>query len=457
MAKPLQKKEYQKFLIEVKETIQKQQVEAFRKVNQTLLELYWQIGEKIAQKQEELKWGKSVVHKLSEDLQKDFPGIRGFSSQNLWRMYNFYLAYHHKDRLKALLSAVGWSHHIVILTKVKEDIAREYYLRATARFGWTKNILAHKIDTGDFERFALSHSNNFSQTLPEPAQKQAKLAIKDHYMFDFLEMGDDFAERELEEELIQHMQQFIMELGIGEFAFLGRQFKIEVAGEEFFIDLLFYQRTLKSLFAVELKVKKFEPEYIGKMNFYLSALDNQVRKEGENPSIGLILCREKNKTMVEYSFANFTKPMGVATYSLENSLPPQYKGLLPSPEVLHQEMEQWEKKKLASQHPQITGTGSEKEIPIPPRKTVRTTARVTAKAAKKKAPLKARQLRFLKSAKVGERVSTSLYASRLNISSATAQRDLKDLEDRTMVRRLGKGRNTVFEIVWLEKTDSAGK
>ena len=422
---------YHKFVSEIQSTIQKAQLEAYRKVNKTIIELYWFIGKKIVESQEKYRWGKAVVVNLSTDLQRVFPGVRGFSVQNLWRMRNFFLAYHQNPKVQSLLGDVGWTHHIVLLEKVKDKLAREYYMLSVKRYGWTANVLIHKIESGDFERFAVSRSHNFEQTLPEETRNHATLAVKDHYVFDFLEMKDEYLERELEDALIKHLPDLIMELGYGEFAFLGRQFKVTVGDEEFFIDLLFYHRSLRALIAFELKVVKFEPEYVGKMNFYLKALDMHVRKKDENPSIGIILCKEKNETIVEYAFSDMDKPMGVATYAVKKSLPYEYQGILPSPEEIGRKLKEYQER--IESHRNV-----EEKSPI---------TDFSQYKFDKSSDLNIRQTNFLQNMKIDSQITSSEYAEKMKVSLSTALRDLKDLHKNGYVKKLGKRKNTVYKIL----------
>lgn len=345
MKEKIDPKDYNHFFQEILFLIQEAQLESYRRVNKILIGFYWTLGEGLAKNLEKYKWGKGVVKNLSKDLQHSFPGIRGFSERNLWNMRKFFLAYHQDAEVQPLLEQIGWSHHMIIIDRVEDPLAREYYIRATRKYGWTARVLMHKIDVGDFERFAISDSHNFEKTLPEHIQKQAKLAIKDSYIFDFLEMEEEHTERELEDGLIRNLQNFILELGLGEFTFVGRQFRITVDEEDYFIDLLFYHRTLQSLVAFDLKTGKFKAEYAGKLNFYLAALDRQIRKKHENPSIGIIMCREKSKTTVEYAFSDIQKPMGISTYHLHKALPKEYQGLLPSPQDLRRKVNEWDKER----------------------------------------------------------------------------------------------------------------
>jgi predicted nuclease of restriction endonuclease-like (RecB) superfamily len=272
------------------------------------------------------------VENLARDLQREFPGIGGFSASNLWRMKIFFDTYVRREKLAPLVREIAWAHNIVIMEKCKDDLEREFYIRWTKKYGWSKNILIHQIESKAYERTFLNQTN-FDKTLPEPVRAQAKLAVKDDYMFDFLELGDEYSERRLEQALLMRVDRFLREMG-GMFAFVGNQFRLEVGGEEYYIDLLLYHRKLRCLVAVELKIGKFLPEHVGKMQFYLTALDNRVKEKGENPSIGLILCKSKNKTVVEYALLQSKKPIGVAAYRAVSALPRELKGQLPAPEQI---------------------------------------------------------------------------------------------------------------------------
>ena len=274
-------------------------------------------------------WGKAVVKQLAADLRTECPGVGGFSASNLWRMKAFFEAYTGLEKLAPLVREIGWSHNLAILERCKDPLEREFYLRMTRKFGWSKNVLVHQIDNQSYEKSLLGQTN-FDQALTPELRAQAKLAVKDEYTFDFLELGKEHSERELERALIARIEDFLRAMG-GMFAFMGSQYRLEVDGKEFFIDLLLFHRRLRCLVAIELKVGEFLPEFVGKMQFYLTALDRQVRQEDENPSIGIILCKEKSRTIVEYALHDAKKPIGVATYEITKTLPKALKGQLPSP------------------------------------------------------------------------------------------------------------------------------
>jgi predicted nuclease of restriction endonuclease-like (RecB) superfamily len=282
--------------------------------------------------QDKESWGKSVVELLSKDLQAEFSGIRGFSMQNLWYMRQFYLNYRGNQKLQPMVGEISWTKNLVIMSKCKDNLQREFYIRMTRKFGWTKNVLIHQIENQSYEKTLLGQTN-FEQTVPDEVRHQAKLAVKDEYTFDFLELGEDHLERELEKAILLKLEKFLLEMG-GMFAFIGSQHRLEVDDEEYFIDLLLYHRALKCLVAVELKTGKFLPEYVGKMQFYLAVLDDKVRMPDEAPSIGIILCKTKNKTIVEYALRESNKPIGVAQYKIVKTLPDEMKNLLPTPEQI---------------------------------------------------------------------------------------------------------------------------
>jgi len=322
--------DYVSLLGEIKQRIRSAQYEALKVVNKELISLYWDIGRFIMERQKGETWGKSVVKRLADDLQAEFPGIMGFSASNLWRMRIFYETYAQNEKLAPLVREISWSKNIVIMEGCKDKLEREFYLRMARKFGWTKDVLIHQIENQTYEKTLLGQTN-FDQTLPEDIRNQAKLAIKDEYTFDFLELADEHSERQLEMAILTKVELFLREMG-GLFAFVGSQYRLEISGKEFFIDLLLYHRRLKCLVAIELKIGEFLPEYVGKMQFYLAALDDLVRMADENPSIGILLCKSKDKTIVEYALRESNKPIGVATYRIVTVLPNELKGQLPEPD-----------------------------------------------------------------------------------------------------------------------------
>ena len=324
--------DYPALLAEVKACIQSAQYAALRSVNRELVGLYWDIGRLIMERQQSAGWGKAVVVQLATDLQAAFPGTGGFSASNLWRMKSFVETYSGTEKLAPLVREIGWSHNLIIIERCKDMQEREFYLRMTSKFGWSKNVLIHQIDNQSYEKSLLGQTN-FDRTLPPALRAQAKLAVKDEYAFDFLELGEQHSERELERALLARIEDFLRTMG-GMFAFMGSQYRLEVEDKEYFIDLLLFHRRLRALVAIELKIGEFEPEFVGKMQFYLAALDAQVRQEDENPSIGIILCKEKTRTIVEYALRDARKPIGVATYAITKTLPKELKDQLPSPKAI---------------------------------------------------------------------------------------------------------------------------
>ena len=320
---------YSRFLLLIKERIRRSQYEALKAVNRELIALYWDMGRMIVGRQKKHGWGKAVVESLAKDLQKEFPGVQGFSAQNLWYMRQFYAEYHGKSKLQPLVGEISWAKHLVIMAQCKDDLEREFYIRMTRRMGWTKNVLIHQIENRSYEK-TMVNQTNFGKNLPKPIRQQAKLAVKDEYTFDFLELGEEHSERELERAIMAKMDRFLREMG-GLVTFAGSQYRLEVGGQEYFVDILLYHRHLRCLIALELKIGAFLPEYVGKMHFYLTALDRHAKGPGENPPLGIIVCKTKNKTVVEYALAQTGKPIGVATYTMTTKLPENLKKELPAP------------------------------------------------------------------------------------------------------------------------------
>ena len=329
---PAKPGDYPRLLAEVKERIRAAQYEALQAVNTELVGLYWDIGRMIVERQADADQGASIVEHLAEDLRAEFPGISGFSRRNVFYMREFYLLYRDDKRVQPLVAQIGWSHNLVVLQRCKDTLEREFYIRMTRKFGWSKNALIHQIENQSYEKSMLGQTN-FNKALTPELRARAKLAVKDDYTFDFLELGEERGERELERALIARVEDFLRAMG-GVFTYAGSQHRLEVGGEEFFIDLLLYHRRLRCLVAVELKTGKFQPEFVGKMQFYLAALDDLTRQEDENPSIGIILCKEKNRVVVEYTLRDAKRPVGVSTYEVTKTLPKELKGQLPSAEEM---------------------------------------------------------------------------------------------------------------------------
>lgn len=328
----LEQSTYINFLTNIKQRIRDAQYSALKAVNKEQIQLNWDLGKMIVEKQEQLGWGKSVVEQLSKDLQKEFVGQSGWSVQNLWYMRKFYLEYCNNENLQPLVGEIAWTHNVLIMSKCKDDLQREFYIRMTKKYGWTKNVLIHQIEANSYALYN-TNQTNFEQTLPEKYRNQAIFAVKDEFQFDFLDLADKHTERELEIALINNIRNFLIEMG-GEFSFIGNQYKLVENGDEYFVDLLLFHRRLKSLVAIELKVGEFIPEYTGKMQFYLNLINDTVKLDDENPSIGIIICKSKKRTRVEYALRNSNQPIGISTYTITNKLPKEMEGLLPSPQKI---------------------------------------------------------------------------------------------------------------------------
>lgn len=329
---PIISPEYLDFRNEITSRIRSAQYEALKAVNKEMIALYWEIGRRITEQQTALGWGKSVVENLSRDIQKEFPGIKGFGARNMWDMARFYTEYQSNEILQPLVAEISWSKHTVILTKCKETRQRQFYILATKKYGWTKDVLINKIEAKTYENYLLGQSN-FDLTLPETIKNQAMLALKDEYTFDLVGLSEEHSEYELEQAIIKNIRAFLMEFG-PDFSFVGNQYRIEVDGKEYFIDLLLYNRRLQAMIAIELKIGEFQPEYKGKIEFYLNVLNDTVKLPHENPAIGIIICKSKSRMIVEYALKSSTMPIGVATYSLSSELPEAYKELLPTSEEI---------------------------------------------------------------------------------------------------------------------------
>ncbi len=362
MTEKLSHPDYPAFLASLKDRIFRARISAARAVNRELVLLYWDIGRGIAEKQETAGWGDAVVERLAADLRAEFPDVRGFSAANIWRMRQFYEALSSESFLaqavrvlgptrsgatsggflaqavRELAASVPWGHHVFMLGKINDPAARLYYLRATAQLGWSRKVLLNQIKAGAYERAVIEKkTHNFALALPEHLAEQADEMLKSWYNLEFLGIGRAMKERELEDRLIARLQQFILELGYG-FCFVGRQYRLALGRKEYFVDLLFYHRFLKALVAFDLKIGPFEPEHAGKMDFYLNLLNDKERAPDDRPSIGIILCAEKDDIEVEYALKAKTNPIGVAEYQLQPKLPAEFKGRLPTARQLSDAM-----------------------------------------------------------------------------------------------------------------------
>ena len=290
---------YLNFKNEITARIRSAHYEALKAVNKEMIALYWEVGLRITEQQMTLGWGKSVVENLSRDIQKEFPEIQGFGVRNMWDMALFYTEYQSNEILQPLVAEFSGSKHIVILTKCKETRQRQFYILATKKYGWTKDVLINKIEAKTYENYLLGQSN-FDMTLPDSIKNQAILALKDKYIFDLIGLAEEHSEYELEQAIIKNIRAFLMEF-VTDFSFIGNQYRLEVDGKEYFIDLLLYNRRLQAMIAIELKIGEFQPEYKGKMEFYLNILNDTVKLPHENPAIGIIICKSKSCTIVEYA------------------------------------------------------------------------------------------------------------------------------------------------------------
>jgi len=336
-------KSYKTFIGEVKQKIYSAKTKAIMSANTLMIELYFDIGKNIVLNQKQQGWGKSIVEQMSKDLKSEFGEKSGYSTQNLWYMRQFYLAYKDFPNLQQLVGEIPWGSNILIFTKCKDITRREYYIKKTVEYGWNRNVLTHHISTKRFERDDENEkSNNFPISLSSELSELATDIIKSEYNLEFLNIADNVHEREVENSLIENMKKFLLELGYG-FSFIDNQYKVTLNENDYFIDLLFFHRKLNALVAIELKVGKFKPEYAGKMNFYLNLLNDKVKMPHENPSIGIILCASKDTLEVEYSLLNTSAPMGVSTYTINHKLPNELVNTLPTHEELKNQLLKGEK------------------------------------------------------------------------------------------------------------------
>lgn len=329
--------EYSNWIEGLKSKISKARIKTALQINTQLLTLYWELGKEISEKVESAGWGSKVMDQIAIDLKHAFPELKGFSRRNLYAIRQWYQFYSTKfEFVPQTVAQIPWGHNRLIISKVKNLDEAEFYCNQCIHHGWSREQLDIQIDKRLYKRLGKS-ANNFGATLPEQQSKIAKEVLKDPYNFDFLGLHDDAQEREIENELVMHITQFLLELGKG-FAFVGRQFKIEISETDYFIDLLFYHLELRSYIVVELKAGKFKPEYAGKLNFYLSAVDSQVKKEYDNPTIGILLCKKKDKIEAEYALRDINKPMGISEYRLTEAIPENLKTQLPSIEELESDL-----------------------------------------------------------------------------------------------------------------------
>jgi len=340
--------DYKIWLADIKSRIRNVQIKAALKVNAELLNFYWELGADIVAKQEKTTWGDGLLPQLSKDLMAEFPEIKGFSRTNLLYMRKWYLFYRdisgnvpqlvgqmQRANFKEIFQ-IPWGHNREIISKCRTREEAIFYVQSTILHNWSRSVLVHQIESGLYQREGKS-VNNFAITLPKPQSDLARETLKDPYIFDFLSMTKEYTERDLESGLINHITHFLLELGAG-FAFVGRQVQIHVGEKDFFIDLLFYHTRLHCYVVVELKTVDFEPEHTGKLNFYIKAVDSQLRKDGDQLTIGILLCKSKDTLVAEYALSDIHKPIGVSEYQLTHSLPEELKGSLPTIEEIEAEL-----------------------------------------------------------------------------------------------------------------------
>jgi predicted nuclease of restriction endonuclease-like (RecB) superfamily len=327
---------YSDWLTDLKHRIHHAQQRASLAVNRELIQLYWQIGQDILQRQAEQGWGAKVIERLAHDLRTAFPEMKGFSRSNLMYMRAFAESWPDAEIVQQAVGQLPWGHNLVLLSKLKDASQRLAYAQATLEHNWSRNVLVMQIETGLLARQGKAVTN-FEARLPKAQSDLARESLKDPYRFDFLNLTEEAQERAVESALVRHVTEFLLELGAG-FAFVGRQVLLDVGGEDFFIDLLFYHLKLRCYVVIELKTGKFKPEHLGQLGFYLTAVDRQIKGEQDNASIGLLLCKSKNKVVAEYALSDKNQPMGIAEYKLQEALPAELETDLPSIEQIEQEL-----------------------------------------------------------------------------------------------------------------------
>lgn len=336
-------KEYSDFLEQLKDRIATNRYKAALAVNSKLISLYHHIGTEILKRQKEHGWGAKVIDQLSKDLRSAFPEMKGFSPRNLKYMRKFAEEYPDVEFMQQVAAQLPWFHTVIIMDKIKDSKERLFYLQKAIEHGWSRSIMVMKIELELYRRQGKAVTN-FKDKLPSPQSYLAHYTLKDPYIFDFLSIGDEAHEREVEKGLVGHMEKFLLELGEG-FSFVGRQFHLDVGDKDFYIDLLFYHLKLRCFIVIELKDKDFKPEYAGKMNFYLSAVDDLLKHANDQPSIGLILCKSKDDVLAKYTLKDMTKPIGLAEYRITENLPENIKTALPTIEELEAELSKISDKK----------------------------------------------------------------------------------------------------------------
>lgn len=329
---------YTQILDGIKAEIRQSRLKAILSANAYMLALYWRIGKTIQEQQERANWGDKVTERLADDLKREFPDMKGLSHRNIKYMWQFAIVHPDFTIGQQPAAQLPWGHHMLLLDRVKDEQQRNFYMQKAVENGWSRNILNLQIKSGLHARLGGAVSN-FDATLPTPQSDLAKQVFKDPYIFDFLTMSDDYYEKDLEKGLIDHIAKFLVELGAG-FAYVGRQYHLEVGEDDYYIDLLFYHLKLRCYVVIELKKGKFQPEYAGKLNFYLSVVDDKLRHSADQLTIGLLICQDKNKIVAEYALKDINKPIGISEYQLTSAIPDNLKGSLPTIEELEKELEQ---------------------------------------------------------------------------------------------------------------------
>lgn len=332
--------DYHQWIASLKARLRSVQIKAAIAVQTELLQFYWDLGSDIVERQKSSTWGDGFLKQLSQDLMAEFPDMKGFSRRNLELVRQWYVFWTSFEpitkQLVSQLCSIPWGHNLAIISKAKTPDEALYYLKNTLEYGWSRNVLVHQIESGLYQREGKAITN-FSTTLPVPQSDLAQQVLKDPYVFDFLALTKEHTERELENGLVQHVTKFLLELGSG-FAYMGRQVPVFVGEREFFLDLLFYHARLHCYLVIELKVGDFEPAHAGQLNFYVKAVDEQLRKEVDQPTIGLLLCKNKDRLVAEYALSDIAKPLGISEYQLTRSLPESFKSSLPSIEDIEAEI-----------------------------------------------------------------------------------------------------------------------
>lgn len=340
---PIKTDDYKDFILDIKQRVQSAQIKAAVIVNQTLLQLYWDLAGRIVAKQQATAWGDGFLLQMSRDLQAEFPDMKGFSLRNLKYMRQWFQFWSKQAAIgQQLVAQIPWGHNLVIISKIKNPHEAMFYVQKTMQNNWSRVVLTHQIESNLYQRQGKAISN-FQTTLPAPQSDLARETLKDPYIFDFLSLTEKHNEKELESALVAQVTRLLLELGVG-FSYLGRQYKLEISGDEFFIDLLFYHVKLHCYIVVELKTVKFKPEFIGQLNFYISAVDGVLKSEADNASIGILICKSKNATVVEYALKDIHKPIGVSEYIITQNLPDKFKSSLPSIEEIEAELNNGENK-----------------------------------------------------------------------------------------------------------------